>query len=103
MKLSRCTTLLGAILVASALSAGCHEEGDVKVASLKFEGNRAFKSGQLSNLMVTQSTGWLPWARRHYFNREVFDRDMESLVAFKRAGADGVLSYFALDAARQLR
>lgn len=82
MKLSRCTALLGAILVASALSAGCHEEGDVKVASLKFEGNRAFKSGQLSNLMVTQSTGWLPWARRHYFNREVFDRDMESLVAF---------------------
>jgi porphobilinogen synthase len=28
---------------------------------------------------------------------------MESLLAFKRAGADGVLSYFALDAARKLR
>jgi porphobilinogen synthase len=28
---------------------------------------------------------------------------MESLLAFKRAGADGVLSYFALDAARLLR
>jgi porphobilinogen synthase len=28
---------------------------------------------------------------------------MESLLAFKRAGADGVLSYFALDAARCLR
>jgi porphobilinogen synthase len=28
---------------------------------------------------------------------------MESLLAFKRAGADGVLTYFALDAARQLR
>jgi porphobilinogen synthase len=27
---------------------------------------------------------------------------MESLLAFKRAGADGVLSYFALDAARAL-
>ena len=27
---------------------------------------------------------------------------MESLLAFKRAGADGVLSYFALDAARLL-
>jgi porphobilinogen synthase len=28
---------------------------------------------------------------------------MESLLAFRRAGADGVLSYFALDAARKLR
>ena len=28
---------------------------------------------------------------------------MESLLAFKRAGADGILTYFALDAARKLR
>jgi len=28
---------------------------------------------------------------------------MESLLAFKRAGADGVLTYFALDAARRLQ
>jgi porphobilinogen synthase len=28
---------------------------------------------------------------------------MESLLAFKRAGADGVLTYFARDAARLLQ
>ena len=28
---------------------------------------------------------------------------MESLLAFKRAGADGILTYFALDAAEVLR
>jgi porphobilinogen synthase len=28
---------------------------------------------------------------------------MESLLAFKRAGADGVLTYFALDAARLMK
>jgi porphobilinogen synthase len=28
---------------------------------------------------------------------------MESLLAFKRAGADGVLTYFALQVARWLR
>jgi porphobilinogen synthase len=28
---------------------------------------------------------------------------MESLLAFKRAGADGILTYFALDAARALK
>jgi len=27
---------------------------------------------------------------------------MEALLAFKRAGADGILTYFALDAARLL-
>jgi porphobilinogen synthase len=27
---------------------------------------------------------------------------LESLLAFKRAGADGILTYFALDAAEQL-
>ena len=28
---------------------------------------------------------------------------MESLLAFKRAGADGVLTYFAIDAAKKLQ
>jgi porphobilinogen synthase len=28
---------------------------------------------------------------------------MESLLAFKRAGADGILTYFALDIARHLK
>jgi porphobilinogen synthase len=28
---------------------------------------------------------------------------MESLMAFRRAGADGILSYFARDAARLIR
>jgi porphobilinogen synthase len=28
---------------------------------------------------------------------------MESLVAFKRAGADGILTYFALEAARAIK
>ena len=27
---------------------------------------------------------------------------MEALLAFKRAGADGILTYFAMDAARAL-
>jgi len=28
---------------------------------------------------------------------------LESLLAFKRAGADGILTYFALDAAEHLK
>ncbi|MDO9092963.1 MAG: porphobilinogen synthase [Rubrivivax sp.] len=50
-------------------------------------------SGEYAMLKAAAANGWL-------------DHDavmMEALMAFKRAGADGVLSYFALDAARLLR
>jgi porphobilinogen synthase len=44
-------------------------------------------------LMAAAQNGWLD-------HEAVM---LESLLAFKRAGADGVLTYFALDAARALR
>ncbi|MEO5735394.1 MAG: porphobilinogen synthase [Rubrivivax sp.] len=50
-------------------------------------------SGEYAMLKAAAANGWL-------------DHDavmMEALLAFKRAGADGVLSYFALDAARVLK
>jgi porphobilinogen synthase len=50
-------------------------------------------SGEYAMLKAAAGNGWL-------------DHDavmMESLLAFRRAGADGVLTYFALDAARKLR
>ncbi|MEY4645860.1 MAG: hypothetical protein RLZZ596_2691 [Pseudomonadota bacterium] len=50
-------------------------------------------SGEYAMLKAAAQNGWL-------------DHDavmMESLLAFKRAGADGILSYFAREAARQLR
>jgi porphobilinogen synthase len=50
-------------------------------------------SGEYAMMKAAAQNGWL-------------DHDavmMESLLAFKRAGADGVLTYFAIDAARKLR
>ena len=49
-------------------------------------------SGEYAMHQAAFAQGWL-------------DRDavtLESLLAFKRAGADGILTYFALDAARLL-
>ena len=49
-------------------------------------------SGEYAMISAAAANGWL-------------DRDkamMESLLAFKRAGADGILSYFALDAAAEI-
>ena len=50
-------------------------------------------SGEYAMLMAAIQNGWL-------------DGDkviLESLLAFKRAGADGILTYFALQAAEQLK
>lgn len=47
-------------------------------------------SGEYAMLMAASQNGWL--------DEEAVM--MESLMAFKRAGADGVLTYFAVKAAR---
>jgi porphobilinogen synthase len=50
-------------------------------------------SGEYAMLKAAAQNGWL-------------DGDasmLESLLAFKRAGADGILTYFAIDAAQKLR
>ncbi len=50
-------------------------------------------SGEYAMLKAAAANGWL----------DERACALEALVAFKRAGADGVLTYFALDAARWLR
>src|SRR5919201_3021993 len=49
-------------------------------------------SGEYAMLRAAIANGWLPESCI-----------MEALLAFKRAGADGVLTYFAMDAAKELR
>ena len=49
-------------------------------------------SGEYAMLSAAAANGWLA--------REA--TVLESLLAFRRAGADGVLTYFALEAARWL-
>ena len=49
-------------------------------------------SGEYSMLRAAIGNGWLPESCV-----------MEALIAFKRAGADGILTYFAMDAAKALK
>jgi porphobilinogen synthase len=49
-------------------------------------------SGEYAMLRAAIANGWLPESCV-----------LEALLAFKRAGADGILTYFALDAAKALR
>lgn len=50
-------------------------------------------SGEYAMICAAANNGWL--------NREA--AMMESLLCFKRAGADGILTYFAIEAAELLR
>jgi porphobilinogen synthase len=50
-------------------------------------------SGEYAMIMAAVRNGWLDHEKAM----------LESLMAFKRAGADGVLTYFAVDAARALK
>ena len=50
-------------------------------------------SGEYAMLCAAAERGWLDRERAM----------LESLLAFKRAGADGILTYFAVEAARRLR
>lgn len=50
-------------------------------------------SGEYAMLMAAFQNGWLDQEKI----------TMETLVCFKRAGADGILTYFALDAARWMK
>jgi porphobilinogen synthase len=50
-------------------------------------------SGEYAMIMAAAGNGWLDGDKAM----------METLIAFKRAGADGVLTYFAAKAAEKLR
>ncbi len=50
-------------------------------------------SGEYAMLKAAAERGWLDGERAM----------LESLLAFKRAGADGILTYFAVDAAKRLK
>jgi len=50
-------------------------------------------SGEYAMLKAAAQNGWL--------NHDAVM--LESLLAFKRAGADGILTYFAIDAAKALK
>ena len=50
-------------------------------------------SGEYAMLQAAIQNGWLD-------GKKVI---LESLLAFKRAGADGILTYYAIEAAKQLK
>jgi outer membrane protein insertion porin family len=76
--------VLPALLVASCLAAGCREKGDIRIASLNFEGVTQVNKAALENALKTKRGSRLPWGQKRYFSRRDFDDDLKRIEAFYR-------------------
>jgi outer membrane protein assembly complex protein YaeT len=71
--------LAAAVLV---VSPGCHEEGTIKIASIRFQGVDQVDEGRLKDVLATRESSWIPWGPRRYFDRTRFDGDLRRIAAF---------------------
>ena len=72
------------LILATLAATACHEEGDIKIASLEFDGVQQVNKKALANALQTKKGSWLPWGKKHYFDRRAFDADLQRIVAFYR-------------------
>jgi outer membrane protein assembly complex protein YaeT len=73
-----------AVLLLAGLT-GCIEgKGAIRVTSVKLNGVKAVKSGQIKSVLATTASSKLPWGQKRYFTRERFEADLKRVVAFYR-------------------
>lgn len=72
------------VLGVALLAAGCREEGEIKISSLKFKGVESIDEGQLRNVLQTKKGSRLPWGRKRYFDRRAFEADLQRIQAYYR-------------------
>jgi len=77
--------LLPVFLLTATLAGGaCHEDGEIRIASLDFIGVEHVDADALERALQTREGSWLPWGRQRYFNRRAFDADLKRIEAFYR-------------------
>jgi outer membrane protein assembly complex protein YaeT len=74
--------LAAALLCAATLGAACDETGDVQVTSIKFIGNETVSGDELSRVIATRKSGFLPWSTKRFFDRPEFERDVKRIEAY---------------------
>jgi outer membrane protein assembly complex protein YaeT len=72
-------SLLSAMCV---LSSACKETGTVQVSTITFNGNKGIDAPSLKAVIATQESGFLPWSRKHFFDRAEFERDVKRIEAY---------------------
>ena len=48
----------------------------IKVTSFKIEGADKLGAGRVKAVLGTKASSWIPWGRKRYFDRAVFDADL---------------------------
>ena len=63
---------------------GCREEGDIQIHTLDFQGVTQVDKSALANALQTKRGSRLPWGHKTYFDRRMFEADLERIQAFYR-------------------
>jgi outer membrane protein assembly complex protein YaeT len=72
------------LLLGALTCSACHEEGDVQISSLKFQGVDRVDESALANALQTKRGSRLPWGRKRFFDRRAFEADLKRMEAFYR-------------------
>jgi outer membrane protein assembly complex protein YaeT len=57
-------------------------ERRIKVTSFKIHGASSLGAGRITSVLGTRSSSWLPWGRKRYFDRTVFDADLRRIESY---------------------
>jgi len=72
------------VVVGAICVAGCREDGDIQISSLKFAGVKQVDKDALASALQTKQGSWVPWSRKRYFDRRAFEADLKRIEAFYR-------------------
>jgi outer membrane protein assembly complex protein YaeT len=77
--------ILTGVLLAAMLVPACREEdGEIRIASIEFDGVSQVSKGALADALQTKKGSRLPWGRKRYFDRRAYEADLQRIVAFYR-------------------
>jgi outer membrane protein insertion porin family len=83
--MSRVRWLPGVLLIAIAIGGGaCREDGDIQISSIHFNGVEQVNQDALESALQTREGSWIPWGRKRYFERRVFEADLKRIEVFYR-------------------
>jgi outer membrane protein assembly complex protein YaeT len=70
------------LVICVSAGVACHEEGTIRLKSIEFSGVSHVDEGQLKRALASKESSWIPWGKKHYFDRSTFDADLKRIVAF---------------------
>jgi outer membrane protein assembly complex protein YaeT len=70
------------LLCVAAFSVACVEEGTITVNRLAFKGVNSVDESRLRSVLATKKNSFIPWGKKHSFDRSRFETDLKRIEAF---------------------